>query len=102
MELRNFNTLIRLPPKINSYTSVNSYLSGNLLSQLDLPPPVRCTCFHSASPSFSSAPPFLFLGSLLPGPVKMGSRLGPHLCCLRLDLFPHLEMTGAGLTDRIS
>lgn len=32
MELRNFNTLIRLPPKINSYTSVNSYLSGNLLS----------------------------------------------------------------------
>lgn len=81
MELRNFNTLIRLPPKINSYTSVNSYLSGNLLSQLDLPPPARRTCFHSASPSFFSAPPFMFLGSLLPGPVKMGSRVGPRLCC---------------------
>lgn len=73
MELRNFNTLIRLPPKINSYTSVNSYLSGNLLFQLDLPPPAHHTCFPSTSPFFFSAPPFMFLGSLLPGPVKRGS-----------------------------
>lgn len=78
MELRNFNTLIRPPPKINSYTSVNSYLSGNLLSQLDLPHPTHLlTEAASIQPHLPSLAPLPPWAPRFQDQSRQGAQFGP-------------------------